>query len=116
MYQVICYFWLSCSCLLAPYPRDPQPDFHLTSYFGVLTSDENHTVKVEELTANTSAAKAGIRVGDIVVSFNNITVTSTDQFRDLIKNSRSGKKVEMIILRGKEKIKITTILLARLEF
>ena len=47
------------------------------------------------------AASAGVSVGDVLVSYNNATLSSLPELRELIENSDSGESVALLISRNK---------------
>lgn len=52
------------------------------------------------VSAEGSAAQAGIRRGDVVLAVNNSEVQTLDQFNKLIASAQAGKTVALLILRG----------------
>lgn len=45
------------------------------------------------------AQEAGIRAGDIIIKFNNVSISSVKQFKSLIKKADSGKSVPILVQR-----------------
>lgn len=73
----------------------PELSEHFKSKEGVLISD---------VIENSSAAKAGIKTGDIITEFDGEKVKGTEEFRKKVAETKIGKKVKIKILReGKEK-------------
>jgi serine protease Do len=56
---------------------------------------------VTEVDADGVAAAAGIAVGDVLMSYNNTTVSGLSDLRELIENSESGESVALLISRNK---------------
>ena len=57
-------------------------------------------VIVEQVEPSSPAASAGVRQGDVVVSFNQIEVTSVKQLIDLVGDAPTGKPLPLLIQRG----------------
>lgn len=62
-------------------------------------TDEGKGVKVLEVSKESQAEKAGIRVGDLITSFDGKTVNSTEQLIEAATESREKAKVNVEILR-----------------
>ena len=60
-------------------------------------------VVVEDLTADSPAAKAGLKAGDAIVEFDGETVRSDRQFVRLVEESVSGRPVKVVIVRDGRK-------------
>ncbi len=60
-------------------------------------------VVVEDLTAGSPAAKAGLKAGDVIVEFDGETVRSDRQFVRLVEESVSGRPVKVVIVRDGRK-------------
>jgi serine protease Do len=68
-------------------------------------------VLVEEVTANTPGARAGLQPGDVVVEFNGKSVSRSSELQRLVGNAPVGSAAQLKVLRaGKE-----TMLTARLD-
>lgn len=71
-----------------------------------LTSEQKNAegvsagVMIVEISAEGPAAKAGIKKGDVLVSFNRSTVESVGQLRDLLKDAPRGQSFPVLIQRG----------------
>jgi serine protease Do len=63
-------------------------------------------VLVDEVVADSPAAKEGVKKDDIIVGFNDTEVASASQLRNVIATTEVGSKVKLKIARGKEKIDI----------
>lgn len=71
--------------------QDLAKQFGLTEPQGVLVSQVNK---------DSAAEKAGIKNGDIIVRYNGSDITSVQQMRNLVANTRPGTKVKVGILRN----------------
>ena len=67
---------------------------------------------VIEVRENTPAEKAGIMVGDVIISFNGRKVKSTKELQRIVRNSPIGKSLSMTVLRDKKQ-KTLTVKLAK---
>ena len=70
-----------------------------------LTSDQRSEfgtdgVIVEQVEPSSPAAAAGVRQGDVVISFNQTEVTSVKQLVDLVSDSPTGRPLPLLIQRG----------------
>ncbi|PKM47974.1 MAG: peptidase S1 [Firmicutes bacterium HGW-Firmicutes-8] len=67
-------------------------------------------VFVSELPAGSPAGKAGMKSGDVIISFNKQEVINFGDLRGSVDKQKIGDKVEVIILRGKEKVTLKVTL------
>lgn len=70
---------------------------------------ENKGVVVSEVTPNASAAKSGIRAGDIILNFDNHEIDNTKNLSQIVAETPIGKKVLVEIWRNKQSISINLI-------
>lgn len=77
------------------------------SQLGVVVSDvdpkQGTGVKVDEVTDDSAAEKAGLKQGDIVVEFDGERVRSARQFTRLVQETPEGRAVEIAVLRDGNK-------------
>ena len=106
-----------CSAQTAPQPQpNPKPKVHImhgsqSAYLGVniqeVTPDrvselklkDDRGVEVTLVDTDAAAGKAGLRVHDVVVSFNGTPVEGEEQFRRLIRETPVGHSVQLGIMR-----------------
>jgi serine protease Do len=73
------------------------------SQLGVMVSDldakEGAGVKVDEVTVDSAAGKAGLKAGDVVVEFDGERVRSARQFTRLVQETPDGRTVKIAVLR-----------------
>ncbi len=67
-------------------------------------------VFVSELPEGGPAAKAGIKSGDVIIAFDNEPVENFDDLRTIIDRKKIGDKVELTVMRGREKKTLTLLL------
>jgi serine protease Do len=77
----------------------------LAKHFGV-----SNGVLITNVMENSPAAKAGIKVEDIVINFDGKKVNNGTELRDLVGNTAVGKKVTIGITRNKQNISITVVI------
>jgi serine protease Do len=73
-------------------------------------SFDDDVAKIVEVEEGGPAAKAGIKVGDIVTKFEDTKVVTADNVRDLIYEKKPGDKVKLTIRRGGETLTIEVTL------
>jgi len=91
-------------------------------YLGIMGSDITDDISnlyklpigvlVREVLDGGAAEKAGVKVGDVITSFNDMTVMNMEGLQEALKNSEIGSTVEMNIIRnGKEAktLKVTVL-------
>lgn len=74
---------------------------------------EIHGVEVSRVEANSPAAKAGIQVGDILLTLNGQTLDGVEQLGRLVRETPPGGKVKIAVWRGGQSEVVTAILEAR---
>lgn len=77
------------------------------SQLGVVVSDvdakQGPGVKVDEVTSDSAAEKAGLKEGDVVVEFDGERVRSARQFTRLVQETPEGRTVKIAVLRDGKK-------------
>ena len=93
--------------------RGPSTTLRAGSQLGVMVSDLDPStspgagagVKVDEVTSDSAAEKAGLKAGDVVVEFDGERVRSARQFTRLVQETPDGRTVKIAILRdGKRQV------------
>ncbi len=64
---------------------------------------------VADITKGSPAEKAGIRRGDVIVTFDSAAVDSANDLRNRIAGSRVGKKVEISLIRKGERVTVQPV-------
>jgi len=84
-----------------------------TAVLGVDGEDDPRGCKVTKVAEGLPAARIGVKVGDIIVKFNNETVKGIDHLALLVQKKRPGTKVSLTVLRKGKTLRLTAILAAR---
>lgn len=79
----------------------------LAEAFGYKT---NHGAFVSQVVPDSSADKAGLKAGDIIVSVNNKEISSFSELRAMIATLGAGKKVKLGIIRDGKSLSLTATL------
>ena len=68
-------------------------------------------VLIVDITANSPASTAGLKLGDVIVSVNGKNMTNASQLADVISTSQIGQKLQIIYQRGNNKstVDVTTM-------
>ena len=76
----------------------------LAEFFGAT----GNGVLVHSVDADSPAAKAGLRAGDVVVRANSVKLTSSSDWMKIVRENR-GKSVEVVVLRDKKEQTLTLV-------
>ena len=63
-------------------------------------------ILINEVYANSPAAEAGLKRGDVIIRFDGKRITDETQIRTLLANKKPGDKVKLTILRGRKRLDI----------
>ncbi|MEX0586796.1 MAG: trypsin-like peptidase domain-containing protein, partial [Pirellulales bacterium] len=77
-------------------PRGDRP------YIGMLGDASGGVCKITEVLPESPAAKAGVRVGDVVKSFAGEPIANFNQLRDLVRRKKPGEKVKVELVRDQQ--------------
>src|SRR5438445_464664 len=75
----------------------------MVRYFGLTTETAVFVVSVER---GSPAERAGLRAGDMIVSFGELPVSGIDDLVRLLTDDRVGKPVPVVVLRGSERLSL----------
>lgn len=74
---------------------------------GVMVSDADSGVRVDEVNANGPADKAGIKTGDLIVEYDGEKVRSARQFTRLVQETPEGRPVSLAVMREGKRQSLT---------
>lgn len=78
-------------------------DDNLMDYFGLKTKEGALVAKIMQ---NTPAEKAGLKEGDIIITFNDTPVKNTNELMKAVANAAVGKKAKVDLIRDKQKMSV----------
>ncbi len=78
-----------------------------------LKLDEEHGVEVTKVVADSPAAKAGVKTGDVVLEYNGQKVVGTEQFVRLVRETPIGRSVRLLLGRDGKTQTITATIASR---
>jgi putative serine protease PepD len=70
------------------------------AFVGVRIESVTDGAKITKIVAGSPAAKAGLKVGDVVTSFDGKTITSADELTAVVSAAKAGEKVTVTVKRG----------------
>lgn len=103
---VLCVFVAACASHESPPASEPTPDGVVPGTIGVVVTPASAGVVVAAMAAEGPAAKAGMRVGDVVQRYNGVPVLDTRQFYRLVLDSAPGSRAELELLRDGSVVRI----------
>jgi S1-C subfamily serine protease len=103
---LLCAFAAACASHELPPAAEPTPESVVPGTIGVVVSAASAGVVVAAVAADGPAAKAGMRVGDVVQRYNGISVLETRQFYGLVLDSVPGSTAEVELLRDGSVVRI----------
>lgn len=74
---------------------------------GVVTEKADNGVKIQEVTKESGASKAGLKEGDIITKIGDKKIETPDELSKEIKNHKPGDKVSVTYMRDKKENKAT---------
>jgi S1-C subfamily serine protease len=74
------------------------------NYFG---APDGEGVLVRGVFANSAAAKAGLKVGDVITSLNGQRIHNSSELREKLLTSREGKNIKLGVLRNKSELTLS---------
>ncbi|MGE3314495.1 MAG: trypsin-like peptidase domain-containing protein [Planctomycetaceae bacterium] len=81
-----------------------------------LKLDRVRGAKVDRINADTPAARAGLRVDDVILSFEGIDVQDENHLINLVSLTAVGKKVKLVIFRNGQKQDVEVLLSDRAQY
>lgn len=86
-----------------PQPNQPLP-------FGPRGANAVNGVRVDAITADSPAAKAGLQVGDVITAVGGTKIDATHSLADLVQAKKPGDNVDLAVTRGNQNLTITVTL------
>jgi S1-C subfamily serine protease len=80
------------------------------AYLGIQMQAVEKGVQVMEVTADSPAAKAGLKVDDVITGVGDKATGSPEDLQRVIRETGAGKEVTLHVLRGKEKVDVKATL------
>jgi len=85
------------------------------AYLGIVVEGESETCKISEITKDSPADKAGLKVGDELTKFDGKKVGNFDDLAGVIKDKKPGDVIEVNVKRGTETLTMKVTLTKRPE-
>jgi S1-C subfamily serine protease len=82
----------------------------LLVHFGV---QAGHGILIDQVIKASPAAKAGIKVGDVLVNLDGHSVDSPGRLRSLMNTFKGGDKVRLEVVRNRQVLKVDVVLVGR---
>lgn len=95
---LICFLLLS-ACATVKTVQAPEGNFVECAYLGINGKDQNGSMVVNKLPVDFPAQRAGIKVGDIIVSLDGKLIKNNKELWDFMANKQTGEKVSLVINR-----------------
>ncbi len=80
------------------------------AFVGVRIESVTGGAKITKIVAGSPAAKAGLKVGDVITSFDGKTITSADELTASVSAAKAGEKVTVTVKRGGSTQQVTVTL------
>jgi S1-C subfamily serine protease/photosystem II stability/assembly factor-like uncharacterized protein len=84
-----------------------------TTWLGLNGESLPDGIRITEVTENGPAEKAGAKVGDLLKTFDDEPITTSQQLSELVRVHRSGDQVTLLLDRGGEAIRVTATVTER---
>ncbi|MDW8104845.1 MAG: trypsin-like peptidase domain-containing protein [Armatimonadota bacterium] len=81
-------------------------------FLGVMPADRDGVegAEVVRVVPNSPAARAGIRLGDVILSLNNVPVRRAADVTSLLRRLKPGDRIQVEILRGSQRLRLSVTL------
>ncbi|GIV18760.1 MAG: 2-alkenal reductase [Armatimonadota bacterium] len=78
-------------------------------FLGIMPADRDGAegAEVVRVVPNSPAARAGIRLGDVILSLNNVPVRRAADVTSILRRMKPGDKIQIDIQRGSQRLRIT---------
>ena len=111
MRSVLALLLFASVAVAGPVPRPALPDPLGRGYMGIYPIGDQ--AAVSEVEANTPAARAGLRPGDVFVKVGPVEPKSFAHIVEYVKGLRPGTLIRIVVRRGSQEVPITLRLMAR---
>ena len=82
---------------------------------GITVPVRDSEARIEDVVPNNSADKAGLKVGDVILQVNGKAITDKENLIATIKSHMPGEKIELLVKRGSEELKLSATLGSRMQ-
>ncbi len=81
-------------------------------FLGIMPADHDGAdgAEVVRVVPNSPAARAGIRLGDVILSLNNVPVRRAADVTSVLRRMKPGDRLQIDILRGTQRLRVTVTL------
>ena len=93
--------------------RPGTPAQATTVTLGVNGEDKDQAIVIQRVSVGGSAAKAGIKIGDVITKVDGQAPGTRVSLNEKIQKKSEGDKIQLEIQRGEEKLEVTVVLEAR---
>jgi serine protease Do len=78
-------------------------------FVGIVVGQESDVCKVVQVAPDSPAAKAGVKVGDVIKSFAGQPVKNNQEFVSLVGKKKPGEKVSVVLLRDNQTVTLDIV-------
>ncbi|MCM8537989.1 MAG: S1C family serine protease [Lentisphaeraceae bacterium] len=80
------------------------------AFLGVGTKSNGIGIKITEVVKNSSADRAGVKVGDVILSINREPILNTNELVEFLKDKKIGKEILINLIRSGEELQLNATL------
>ncbi|MCM8533571.1 MAG: trypsin-like peptidase domain-containing protein [Lentisphaeraceae bacterium] len=80
------------------------------AFLGVGTKSNGIGIKITEVVKNSSADRAGVKVGDVILSINREPILNTNELIEFLKDKKIGKEILINLIRSGEELQLKATL------
>ena len=89
--------------------KELQKKYSLPTDFGAMVV-RDHTPGSVAIVKSSPAEKAGVKENDVILELNGEKLTEQIDFSDILQKCKVGENVELVVMRGDKKLKLTATL------
>ena len=82
---------------------------------GITVPVRDSEARIEDIVPGNAADKAGLKVGDVILKVNGKEITDKENLIKTIKSYMPGEKIELLVKRGSEELKLSATLGSRMQ-